>query len=49
MWPNPQETAGLVTFTERILMENLIFCAVEIADSMYQITKFPYSYFSTML
>ena len=24
MWPNPQETAGLVTFTE----ENFIFCAV---------------------
>ena len=49
MWPNPQETAGLVLFTEKILMENLIFCAVEIVDSMCQITKFPYSYFSRML
>ena len=28
MWPNPQETADLVTFTEEILMENLILCAV---------------------
>ena len=29
MWPNPQETADLVTFTEEILMENLIFCAAD--------------------
>ena len=28
MWLNPQETAELVTFTEEILMENFIFCAV---------------------
>ena len=28
MWPNPQFPADLVTFTEEILMENLIFCAV---------------------
>ena len=28
MWPNPQETADLVTFTEEILMKNFIFCAV---------------------
>ena len=28
MWPNPQETADLVTFTEKPLMENFIFCAV---------------------
>ena len=28
MWPNPQETAALVTFTEKILMENFIFCTV---------------------
>ena len=28
MWPNPQETAGLVTFTEEILDGKLIFCAV---------------------
>ena len=25
MWPNPQETADLVTFTEETLMENFIF------------------------
>ena len=30
MWPNPQETADLVTFTEEILMKNFIFCAVSI-------------------
>ena len=28
MWTNSQETADLVTFTEQILMENFIFCAV---------------------
>ena len=28
MWPNPQELADLVTFTEEILTENFIFCAV---------------------
>ena len=30
MWPNQQETAGLVTFTEENLngMENFISCAV---------------------
>ena len=28
MWPNPQETAHLVTFTEEILNEKLNFCAV---------------------
>ena len=28
MWPDPQETADLVTFTEEILNENFIFCAV---------------------
>ena len=28
MWPNSQETADLVTFTEETLMENFIFCAV---------------------
>ena len=25
MWPNPQEAADLVTFTEEILKENFIF------------------------
>ena len=28
MWPNPQETADLVTFTEENLNEKLYFCAV---------------------
>ena len=28
MWPNPQETADLVTFTEEILNGNFIFYAV---------------------
>ena len=30
MWPNPQETAGLVTFTEGILNEKLhVLCSVD--------------------
>ena len=28
MWPNPQETADLVSFTEETSMENFIYCAV---------------------
>ena len=28
MWLNRQETADLVTFTEDILMENFILCAI---------------------
>ena len=28
MWPNPQEIADLVTFTEEILNGKLHFCAV---------------------
>ena len=28
MWQNRQETGDLVTFTEKSLMENFIFCAV---------------------
>ena len=28
MWPNPQFPSDLATFTEEILMENFIFCAV---------------------
>ena len=28
MCPSPKETANLVTFTEKSLMENCIFCAV---------------------
>ena len=33
MWPNPPETADLVTFTEEFLMGNFIFCAVMIIDN----------------
>ena len=29
MWPNPQETADLVTFTEEILMGKFVFWAVK--------------------
>ena len=29
MWPNPQETADMVTFTAEILNEIFIFCAVK--------------------
>ena len=28
MWPNPQETADFVTFTEEILNRKLHFCAM---------------------
>ena len=28
MWTNPQETADVFTFTEEVLNENFIFCAV---------------------
>ena len=38
MWPNPQETAELVTFTEEILNGKLRFCVV-IVDYMLQILK----------
>ena len=30
MQPNPQQTANLETFTEEILMENFIFCSVDL-------------------
>ena len=29
MWPNPQKTTDLVTFTEEILNGKFIFCAVK--------------------
>ena len=32
--PHDQETADLVTFTEEILNEKLIFCTVENADNI---------------
>ena len=28
MWPNPQETADLVTLPKKSLIENFIFCTV---------------------
>ena len=33
MWPNSLETADLVTFTQEILIENFIFCAMSITIS----------------
>ena len=38
MWPNPQETADLVTFTEEILNEKLHFCAVVISCEIFDIS-----------
>ena len=35
MWPNPQEIADLVTFTEKSLIENFIFCAVYVLSFCY--------------
>ena len=32
MWPNPQETADLATFTEEFLNGKLHFCAVAMKD-----------------
>ena len=38
MWPNPQETADLVTFTEEILNEKLDFlCRVYYGTLEYQL------------
>ena len=37
MWPNPQESADLVAFTEDILMENFIFCAVWKSQENFQV------------
>ena len=37
MWPNPQEYAELVTFTEEILNEKLHFlCSVSLLDPLAQ-------------
>ena len=38
MWTNPQETASLVTFTDEILIENFIFCAVFIFNFFSKMT-----------
>ena len=43
MWPNPQETADLVTFTEETLMEKFIFCAVLVTLS------YPLSFWKTQV
>ena len=37
MWPNPQETGDLVTFTEEILNGKLYFCAVFVCKTSYSI------------
>ena len=37
MWPNPQETADLVTFTEEILNRKLHFRAVFIFSSNWNL------------
>ena len=39
MWPNPQETAHLVTFTEEILNEKLHFFCSEIKGTVIQIEE----------
>ena len=36
MRPNPQETADLVTFTEKYLFESFIFCALQ-AKEIWQL------------
>ena len=38
MWPNPQETVDLVTFTEEILNEKLHFF-VQCIDENYEMVK----------
>ena len=39
MWPNPQETADLVTFTEENLNGKLHFCAVYFACAVSSILQ----------
>ena len=36
MWPNRQETADLVTFTEDTLVESFVFCALDIIFSSHR-------------
>ena len=38
MWPNPRFPADLVTFTEKYLMENFIFCEVDFLWIMMHFT-----------
>ena len=40
MWPNPEETADLVTFNEGILTENFIFCVVTVIKIEIMIKQF---------
>ena len=40
MWPNPRETADLITFTEETLNGNFIFCAVGILEKGVTYKKF---------
>ena len=40
MWPNPQETVDLVTYTGKPLMDNLNFWAVEVDDQTRQTCRF---------
>ena len=53
MWPNPQEAADLVTFTEEILNEKLhVFCAVDYpkpAALLYPSWAFDYTLFHQLL
>ena len=39
MWPNPQQTADLVKFTEETLMENFIF---------FMLWKMPLLYYNSI-
>ena len=40
MWPNPQETADFVAFTEKILLGSFIFCAVNaLLNQFHQIAE----------
>ena len=41
MWPNPQETVDLVTFTEEILKGNFIFCVVLVTNTMLIFERCP--------
>ena len=42
MWPNPQETADLVTLTEEIIDGNFIFCAVcEVVFAFFSLKRNP--------
>ena len=46
MWPNPQETEDLVTFTEGIINGKLHFCTVLNTPELYERLKIYVSDFS---